>query len=87
MESGIHTELATGRPKDAAILARRVLEVDPMAEHIERLLLRAYHESGSPAAVREQYGHYASVLRDSLGVEPPTLTELIESKFQEDEIT
>ena len=48
----------------------------PEADQIELSLLRLYRLSGSHAAAAEQYAHYAAVLRDHLGVEPPSLESL-----------
>jgi len=52
------------------------VEVDPDADGIEVSLLRLYRLSGAHAAAAEQYGHYADVLREELGVEPPALEAL-----------
>jgi two-component SAPR family response regulator len=62
-------------------LARRALQIDPDAEQLERLLVRAYHDAGSHAAVGEQYAHYAAFLRNELGIEPPDLQDLISGDF------
>jgi DNA-binding SARP family transcriptional activator len=78
MELAIEWRLAHGLNVEAVRLARRVLEVDPTAEQIERSLIRAYHQLGARAAVREQYGHYSNLMRVELGVDPPTLAELID---------
>jgi hypothetical protein len=45
------------------------------AEQIEVSLLRLY-QSGAHAAAAEQYGHYATVMREQLGIEPPPLDAL-----------
>ena len=82
MENAITSRLSNGRASDAVALARRVLEIDPSAEQIERLLLRGYHESRAHAAVREQYAHYATLLRSELGIEPPSLGDLIAQGFR-----
>jgi DNA-binding SARP family transcriptional activator len=39
-------------------------------------LLRLYRLSGAHSAAAEQYGHYATVMRDELGIEPPPLDSL-----------
>ena len=57
-------------------IARRALEVDPTAENIEVSLLRLYKATGAHAAAAEQYAHYSAVIRDELGIEPPTLESL-----------
>ena len=48
----------------------------PSAEHVEVSLLRLYRASGAHAAAAEQYSHYASAMREQLGVEPPPLDSL-----------
>jgi len=62
---------------DAVIsVARALLKVDPDADTIELLLLRAYKRSGRGAAAAEQYAHYATVLKEELGVEPPAYEDV-----------
>ena len=39
-------------------------------------LLRLYRASGAHAAAAEQYAHYASAMREQLGIEPPPLDSL-----------
>jgi DNA-binding SARP family transcriptional activator len=53
-----------------------VLDIDPAAEHVEVSLLRLYRASGPHLAGAEQYTHYASTMREQLGVEPPPLESL-----------
>jgi DNA-binding SARP family transcriptional activator len=81
MEKAIVAKIEGGEPAHAIALLRRTLQVDPDAEQLERLLLRAYHDSGSHAALREQYAHYASFLRNELGIDPPDLQDLISGDF------
>ncbi|MFM2105406.1 MAG: hypothetical protein RL338_438 [Chloroflexota bacterium] len=76
IEGAIATATERGEIHRAVSLARRALEVDPSAEGIELALLRLYRASGAHAAAAEQYAHYAGVLRDELGVEPPPLESL-----------
>jgi two-component SAPR family response regulator len=57
-------------------IARRALDVDPSAEQIEICLLRLYRVTGAHSAAAEQYAHYASVVREVMGVEPPSLDTL-----------
>ena len=80
MEQAVVADVKAGHYGRAMALARRALDVDPAAEPLERLLLDAYHRSGSPAAAAEQYSHYASVFRDEIGVEPPSLEQLLMDK-------
>jgi DNA-binding SARP family transcriptional activator len=54
-------------------IAQAALAVDPDAEQIELQLLRLYRRTGAHAAAAEQYAHYAAVMREQLGLEPPPL--------------
>jgi two-component SAPR family response regulator len=76
IERAVGRDLETGHHERGIGLARRALDIDPSAEQIEVSLLRLYRASGAHAAAAEQYGHYAAVLRDQLGVEPPPLEEI-----------
>ena len=66
----------SGDFESAIRIGHRVLAVDPDADGIELLLLRAYKYGGRHAAAAEQYAHYAAVQRDQLGVNPPPLDEI-----------
>jgi DNA-binding SARP family transcriptional activator len=57
-------------------VARRALAIDPRSDQIELSLLRLYKATGAHAAAAEQYAHYASVVREDLGIEPPSLESL-----------
>lgn len=57
-------------------IAQLALQADPDADQIELCLLRLYRRMGANAAAAEQYAHYAGVLREQLGVEPPPLESL-----------
>jgi DNA-binding SARP family transcriptional activator len=76
IERNVAADSAAGHFDRAVRLARKALDIDPDADHIEVLLLRLYRATGAHAAAAEQYAHYASALRDQLGVEPPTLEAL-----------
>jgi ATP/maltotriose-dependent transcriptional regulator MalT/DNA-binding SARP family transcriptional activator len=54
-------------------ISQLALQADPDADQIELCLLRLYRLTGRHAAAAEQYVHYASVMREQLGVEPPPL--------------
>ena len=45
-------------------------------KQIELSLLKLYRRTGAHAAAAEQYAHYAAVLRNDLGIEPPPLDSL-----------
>jgi DNA-binding SARP family transcriptional activator/tetratricopeptide (TPR) repeat protein len=76
VERALNDDIETGHFDRGISLARRVLDVDPAAEHVEVSLLRLYRASGAHAAAAEQYSHYASTIREQLGVEPPPLESL-----------
>jgi DNA-binding SARP family transcriptional activator len=73
MESAIASDLATGHFERGIRLARAALAVDPSAEGLEVFLVRLYRLSGAHAAAAEQYEHYAAMVREELGVDPPPL--------------
>jgi len=76
IERAVIEDLETGHFDRGIGLARRVLDIDPGAEHVEVSLLRLYRASGAHAAAAEQYAHYATSLREQLGIEPPPLETL-----------
>jgi DNA-binding SARP family transcriptional activator/tetratricopeptide (TPR) repeat protein len=76
VEGALGLALATGDADAAIRIARALLHVDPDADTVELLLLRAYKRSGRTAAAAEQYAHYSSMLREDLGVEPPALEDV-----------
>jgi LuxR family maltose regulon positive regulatory protein len=76
LESAIQADIEDGHVARAISLSRRVLEVDPQVDDVERTLLRLYRTAGAHAAAAEQYGHYAETLRRDLGVDPPGLDDI-----------
>jgi DNA-binding SARP family transcriptional activator len=76
VERAVADDTESGHFDRGINLARRVLDVDAGAEHVEVSLLRLYRASGAHAAAAEQYSHYAMSLRDQLGVEPPPLESI-----------
>jgi DNA-binding SARP family transcriptional activator len=76
VERAVSDDLETGHFERGIHLARQALDVDPAAEQVELSLLRLYRASGAHAAAAEQYGHYATAMREQLGVEPPPLESL-----------
>jgi DNA-binding SARP family transcriptional activator len=73
IEAAIAVDIGAGRFERGIRLARAALGVDRLAEGLEISLVRLYRLSGAHAAAHEQYAHYAALLRDELGVEPPPL--------------
>jgi two-component SAPR family response regulator len=82
IEGAILRWVDAGSAPEAIAVARRALEIDPASEELERLLLISYHAAGANAAVEEQYEHYAAVLKNDLGVDPPALAELVRKGFE-----
>jgi DNA-binding SARP family transcriptional activator len=76
IESCVSADTSTGHYDRGIHLARAALDVDPAADGLEASLVRLYRMSGAHAAAAEQYEHYAAVVRDELGVEPPALEAL-----------
>jgi DNA-binding SARP family transcriptional activator len=76
VERSVLDDFRSGHYDRGISTARRALEVDPSAEQVEVCLLRLYRVTGAHAAAAEQYAHYASVMREELGVEPPPLEAL-----------
>jgi len=76
VERAVQSDTNSGHYGRGIRLAQRALEVDPDAEQIELSLLRLYRLAGAHSAAAEQYEHYARVLRNTLGVEPPPLEAL-----------
>jgi DNA-binding SARP family transcriptional activator len=76
VERAVGDDLTSGFHARAIRWAQRAIEVDPQADSIEVSLLRLYRNSGAHSAAAEQYEHYATYLRDELGLEPPPLESL-----------
>jgi two-component SAPR family response regulator len=76
VERSVNADIETGHFDRGIKVARRVLDIDPAAEHVEVSLLRLYRASGAHAAAAEQYAHYATNMREQLGLEPPPLESL-----------
>ncbi len=76
IEKAVVSDTASGHFERGIGLARRALDLTPEADQIELSLLRLYRLNGSHSAAAEQYAHYAAVVREALGVEPPSLESL-----------
>jgi DNA-binding SARP family transcriptional activator len=76
VERSVLDDLTSGHYDRGIAIARRALEADPSAEQIEVCLLRLYRVTGAHSAAAEQYAHYAAVMREEVGVEPPPLEAL-----------
>jgi DNA-binding SARP family transcriptional activator len=76
VERAVTDDTKMGAFDRAISVAQKALLADPDAEQIELCLLRLYRLTGAHAAAAEQYAHYATVMREQLGVEPPPLESL-----------
>jgi DNA-binding SARP family transcriptional activator len=76
IESAVTRDMASGHPDRAIELARRALDRDATVESLELALLRLYRATGAHSAAAEQYAHYAAVMKDELGIDPPPLASI-----------
>ncbi len=76
IERAVVADTKAGAFERALSVAQLALQADPDAEQIELCLLRLYRRTGAHAAAAEQYAHYASVMREQLGIEPPPLESI-----------
>jgi DNA-binding SARP family transcriptional activator len=76
IEAAVSRDIDTGHFERGIRLARRALDIDPQADGLELSLVRMYRATGAHAAAAEQYEHYASAVREELGIEPPPLSAL-----------
>jgi DNA-binding SARP family transcriptional activator len=66
----------SGDPRWRLWVGQQALQVDSDADTIEALVIGLYRAVDATAAAREQYAHYATAMREQLGIEPPLLEEL-----------
>lgn len=76
IERAVVADTKAGAFDRALSVAQLALQADPDAEQIELCLLRLYRRTGAHAAAAEQYAHYATVMREQLGIEPPPLESI-----------
>jgi DNA-binding SARP family transcriptional activator len=76
VERAVVGEGDSGDTDRALRVAQRALSIDPDLDEVERSLLKLYRVTGAHAAAAEQYVHYAAMLREELGVEPPPFDDL-----------
>ena len=76
IERALMEDTKAGAFDRALSVAQLAFQADPDAEEIELCLLRLYRRTGAHAAAAEQYSHYASVMREQLGIEPPPLESI-----------
>lgn len=63
-----------GRLREALPLARRIVELVPLAEHDWRRLMRLHYLRNDRAAAQEAFWRLTSLLRDELGIRPSAET-------------
>jgi DNA-binding SARP family transcriptional activator len=76
IERALMEDTKAGAFDRALSVAQLAFQADPDAEEIELCLLRLYRRTGAQAAAAEQYSHYATVMREQLGIEPPPLESI-----------
>ncbi len=76
VESQIKADIDGGRYQRGVAIARRALAVEPRNDELELSLLKLLRRGGAHSAAAEQYTRYANVLRNDLGIEPPTAESL-----------
>jgi ATP/maltotriose-dependent transcriptional regulator MalT/DNA-binding SARP family transcriptional activator len=76
IERSIIGDTRAGQFERALNLAQLAMQADPDADQIELCLLRLYRQMGAQAAAAEQYTHYATVMREQMGIEPPPLESI-----------
>jgi DNA-binding SARP family transcriptional activator len=76
IESDVSRSIEYGEVDRGVLLARRALSVDAEADNIEVSLIRLYRLAGAHSAAAEQYSHYAAVIRELTGSDPPPISEV-----------
>ena len=76
IETQIKADIDAGDFDSGVWMTRRALEIDPRHDDLELSLLRLLRSAGAHSAAAEQYARYSNVLRNDLGVEPPSLDSL-----------
>ncbi len=76
VEQAVRGSTIEGEARWRLWVGQQALMVDPDADTIEAQVIGLYRAVDANAAAREQYSHYASAMRDQLGIEPPALEDL-----------
>jgi two-component SAPR family response regulator len=76
MERAVSGQLGNVDPRWSLWVGQQTLAIDPEADAVEALTIRLYRELGATSAASEQYAHYAAVMREQLGIEPPPIEDL-----------
>jgi two-component SAPR family response regulator len=78
-ETTVSRMCESGLLRESAELCQLVLGIEPAAESVERALVWTYGRIGAASAATEQYQHLARSIRQALGVEPPSLRDVLET--------
>ena len=76
-------QMASGAQDQAAAVARRLLELDPLQEVAHRSLMQIYAEQGQTALALKQYQHCRDALQGEIGAKPEAETERLYRSIQE----
>jgi DNA-binding SARP family transcriptional activator len=76
VEQAVSGRIGPGDVRWRLWAGQRALEIDPDADSIEAQVIGLYRVVEANSAAREQYAHYASAMREQLGVEPPPFEDL-----------
>ena len=76
MERATAGQIGSTDPRWRLWIGQQTLAIDPQADVIEASVIRLYRLLDARAAAAEQYGHYASLLREEIGVEPPPIEDV-----------
>ena len=68
MERATAGQIGSTDPRWRLWVGQQTLAIDPQADIIEAAVIRLYRALDARAAAAEQYGHYASFLREEIGV-------------------
>ncbi len=72
------------RYEEMIATGQRLLQFDPLQEHVHRRIMRVYHAQGRHDAALKQFSNLTEVLTRELGVEPETLSKEIAQKIRKD---
>ncbi|GAA1578828.1 hypothetical protein GCM10009789_35620 [Kribbella sancticallisti] len=70
LREAAHARLGSGDTKGGAELAARLVQLNPLDEGFQALLIRALNSAGDHSAARRQYDACVALLRAEIGVEP-----------------
>lgn len=78
----VEYELKSGAYQTGTAYARRLLELDPLAEAAHRHLMQLLAAGGQRGAALEQYDKLSQLLAEELGLEPDAETQAVVAQIQ-----